>query len=112
MSHAYPIPFPVQLVLDEVGEVHMRGAALPAAPLRWHEHILPAARCLLRILPADAAWSMANTWSAPLMVTTCYGSKRMALLTWNHLSGSLHAPGKPLRHEQQQSLQSCDNVLC
>lgn len=54
-----PVPFSALLVVDEVGDVHMRSAAL-AAQLWWHEGILPAACCLWRILPAHAAWSMAR----------------------------------------------------
>jgi len=45
----------MQLVLDEVGNVHMRGAALPGASLWRHEHVLAAASSLSHIIPANAA---------------------------------------------------------
>ena len=45
----------MQLVLDEVGDVHMRSAALSGAPLWRHEHVLAAASSLSHIIPANAA---------------------------------------------------------
>ncbi len=45
----------MQLVLNEVGNVHMRSAALPGASLWRHEHVLAAASSLSHIIPANAA---------------------------------------------------------